>query len=274
MNESQPSLDDLALFLDLAAAGSLAETARRRSMPLPTLSRRMTKLEQMTGRALFLRGRAGYALSGDGRALAAELHDLPELRQRVSAWMQTDHGPVAVRITAGFWTAHHLAMRLAPDRAGRWLPAFVASNAPLDLAGREADIGIRNRPPTSARLARQRLRRIDYVVYASDPAVTGYVALPAGPGLAASQRWLHDTCGDRIVTTATDPRLCLDLALAGFGQVVLPTFAGDATAGLTRMSPPIAPLSHDEWLVSHHASRHDPPIRAALNAIADALCPD
>lgn len=274
MNESQPSLDDLALFLDVAAAGSLTEAAQRRGVPLPTLSRRMTKLEQATGRTLFLRGRAGYALSGDGRALAAELRDLPGVRRRVARWMQADQGPIRVRITAGFWTARHLATRLAPDRSAPWVPAFVASNATLDLARREADIGIRNRAPTSARLAQQRLRRVDYAIYATGPEVTGYVALPAGAGLAASQRWLHDTHGDQIVTTATDPRLCLDLALAGFGRVVLPTFAGDATAGLIRVSAQIEALRHDAWLVSHHEARHDPPIRAALNAIATALGPD
>ncbi|MBN9886826.1 LysR family transcriptional regulator [Salipiger abyssi] len=271
MNESRINLDDLSLFLEIAATGSLTGAAERCGVPLPTLSRRMARFERSTGRTLFLRGKAGYALTAEGRALASEASELHEIRARLSRWVDAGRGPAPVRITAGFWTSRFLAMSLDPVRNPLWLPAFVPSNAVLDLARREADIGIRNRPPDSPRLARRRLRRVDHAIYGIGPQVTGYVTLPKGPGLAASQRWLHETHGDEIATTASDPRLCLDLALAGFGRVVLPCFIGDAEPRLARLSEPIAALAHDEWLVSHHEARHDPPIRAALDAIAAAL---
>ncbi|MCR8547931.1 LysR family transcriptional regulator [Salipiger sp. P9] len=271
MNESHFSLDDLLLLLDVADAGSLTGAAQRRGVPLPTLSRRMTRLERDSGRVLFLRGKAGYALTAEGRALAAEAAELRAVRRRVALWADAGHGPAPVRITAGTWTSRHLARALSPGRNPLWLPLFLPSNAPLDLARREADIGIRNRPPDSSRLARRRLRRIGYAVYGSSAEVTGYVAQPDGPGLAASQRWLRAEHGDEIATTASDLRLCLDLALAGFGRVVLPCFAGDAETGLRRLSDPIAALAHDEWLVSHHEARHDPPVRAALDTIARTL---
>ncbi|SPF77934.1 LysR family transcriptional regulator [Pseudoprimorskyibacter insulae] len=273
MNGSAPSLDDLELLAAIAEAGGLAEAARRLNIPLPTASRRMAKLEQQIGRPLFLRGKAGYALTAQGRAFVAELGDLPALRQRSNQWLARDHGPAQVRITAGFLTSRHLARTLSPAlcQSGNWLPCFIPSNAKLDLARREADIGIRNAAPDHPWLARQKLRQVTYAIYGLSEAVTGYVSLPATGPLPKSQRWLHDTHGGQITTTASDTRLCLDLALSGFGRIILPCFAGDAEPGLTRLTAPIEALSHDEWLVTHNDARHDPAIRTAIKAITGLL---
>ncbi|MGP6087113.1 LysR family transcriptional regulator [Antarctobacter jejuensis] len=271
MNETPFSLDDLAVLVEVARCGSLSEASRQSDIPLPTLSRRMTRLEQQCGRALFLRGKAGYTLTTEGRALVERVAGLNAIRRKADLWRDTAVGPVPVRITAGFWTSRFLAQRLSPEGAPLWRPAFLPSNANLDLAHREADIGIRNRAPDSSRLARQRLRRIGFAIYARGPEITGFVSLPTGIPAPPSQRWLHENHEGEITTTASDPRLCLDLALGGFGRVVLPTFAGDAEPGLIRLSDPIPELAHEEWLVSHHEARHDPPIRAALNTIAEAL---
>ena len=51
------------------------------------------------------------------------------------------------------------------------------------------------------------------------------------------------------------------------GRIVLPTFSGEGEPGLVRVSEPIAELAHEEWLVSHHDARHDPPVRQALDAV-------
>ena len=270
MNET-PSLDDLALFAAVARAGSLSGAARDTGVPLPTLSRRMTRLEQQTGRPLFLRGRAGYALTAHGRSLAAELAPLTDLTHRLARWQDRGRGPHPVRITAGLWTSRHLARTLVPEAADGWVPAFLPSDATLDLARREADIGLRNRPPDHPWLARQRLARVEYAIYGPPGAPSGFVTLPDTVPLTPSQRWVHLHHGADIATTSTDPRLCLDLVLAGAGRMVLPVFAGAREPGLVPLSDPIPELAHDAWLVSHHDARHDPPVRAALTAIAAGL---
>ena len=63
----------------------------------------------------------------------------------------------------------------------------------------------------------------------------------------------------------------MDLALAGVGRVVMPTFVAESVPGLKQVAPVIPELSHDEWLVCHHEARHDPPVRAALEQIAAIL---
>jgi DNA-binding transcriptional LysR family regulator len=271
MNESRPSFSDLALFLEVADCGSLTAASKRTSVPLPTLSRRMTNLERETGRSLFQRGKSGYRVTADGEALAEQLAGLHTIRRDVDRWMQHGAGPTPVRITAGIWTSRYLARTLiyAPDAS--WVPMFLPSDALLDLPRRAADIGLRNAPPEHPWLARQKLRRIDYAVYAVGPQISDFVGLPNASALTASQRWLHSHHGEDVRVTAANPRLCLDLALNGFGKIVLPCFAGDAEPELARQSDPIADLSHDEWLVSHHASRNVPAIRDAITALQAAL---
>ncbi|CUH75735.1 DNA-binding transcriptional regulator IlvY [Tritonibacter multivorans] len=263
-----PAIDDLVLFVQVAQAGGLAGAARDSGISTPTLSRKMQTLEQDLGRHLFLRGPRGYGLTAEGRALLADLADLIPLKTRLSQLLQQDQTP-EVRITAGSWTAAFLARRI-PVR-DTWAPAFVEATARLDIARRGADIGIRNQRPDQPWLAARRTRQISYRLYARSYDVEGYVALSRDAAQPPSARWLRDHHGDDIRATAGSVRLLADLALAGAGRVVLPCFAAADLPDLHPVSDPITDLGHEEWLVSHHEARHDPPVRAALDQIATIL---
>jgi DNA-binding transcriptional LysR family regulator len=263
------SLDDLALFVAVADAGGLGGAARVTGASAPTLSRRMAELERRAEARLFERGPRGYALTSEGRALLEEAEGLRAVAARLRRWGDGQRSAPRVRITAGSWTARRLARGIGAVWApgAGWMPEFLASNATVDIARREADIGIRNRRPDQPWLAGRLTGEIAFAVYAAGPQVTGYVALTEGAASTPSQRWLTANHAGEIVTTASDARLILDLALAGVGRIVLPTFVGEAEAGLVRVSGPIAELTHEEWVVSHHDARHDPPVRRALDAV-------
>lgn len=261
------SLDDLTLFLAVAEAGGLAGAVSVTGQSAPTLSRKMASLEKRLGDRLFLRGARGYALTTRGRALREEAAVLRGVHRRLTRWAEREAVP-RVRITAGTWTAHWLVLRLRDYwREGEgWVPEFLGSNAVLDIARREADIGFRNRRPDQPWLAGRRLRRIAYAEYALGPDITDFATLSADEAKTRSARWVHANRADRIVTTVNDPRLALDLARQGMARVVLPTFVG-AESGLAQVSDLVDELTHEEWLVTHHEARHDPPVRAAIDAI-------
>ncbi|WP_425050218.1 LysR family transcriptional regulator [Psychromarinibacter sp. S121] len=268
----QRSLDDLALFLAIADAGGLAGAARATGQSAATLSRRMTALERDLNRRLFERGARGYTLTAAGRELLAEAEPLRDVAQRLTRWASADPTP-RVRITTGHWTSRFLArhIRRVWSPGDAWVPEFLASNANVDLARREADIGVRNRRPEQNWLAARVTLPVHYAVYGVDPQVQEFLALPDGYPTTPSDRWVRRHHGDEIVTGASDTRLMLDLALSGMGRIVMPTFAGDAVEGLARLSPPIAEIAHDEWLVMHQDARHDPPVRAAIDALFTLL---
>ena len=262
------SLDDLKLFLAVALAGGLAGAVGVTGQSAPTLSRKMTGLERQTGRRLFLRGNQGFALTAEGRALRDEAAALNGISRRLQSWKESAPA-TRVRITAGTWTSGWLAQniqRFWQVDAG-WVPEFLSSNAVLDISRREADIGFRNRRPEQGWLAGRRMRDIHYADYGVGGDVIGYVTLPAEASGTPSTRWVHAHRADRIVTTATDLRLAVELARNGVARLVLPVFAGDSISGLSRMSDPIDELTHEEWLVSHHEARHDPPVRRAIDAL-------
>lgn len=269
-----PALDDFALFLAVADAGGLAGAAETCGVSAPTLSRRLTALERRLGETLFQRGAQGYALTARGRALRVEAEPLRALAHRLQTFGAAGKAARArVRITAGHWTSHFLACHLdrvwSPDAP--WVPELLASTANLDIARRVADIGIRNRRPEQSWLAGRRTARIAYAEYAASPSVAGYLAVAEDTPSTPSERWLAAHHAGEIVTRGSNGRVLLDLARAGIGRVVLPTYAGDGSAGVVRVSPPIEGLAHDEWLVAHHEARHDPPVRAALDAVAQLL---
>ena len=265
------SLDDCAFFLAVAEAGGLAGAARATGASVPTLSRRMAVLETRTGQRLFLRGSHGYTLTSAGAALRSEVQGLGGIAERLRAF--TQNAPKSrVRITAGFLTSEFLARHVESfwSPSLEWLPEFVPTGQRLDIARRSVDIGIRNQRPDQEWLAGQRTSRVRYAPFARHAHVTGWVALPVSGDLPATQRWIRENEADKIVTTANDSRLARDLAVAGVGQVLLPLFAADGF-DLVQSGPVIDALTHEEWLVSHHAARDDPPIRSALDRISALL---
>ena len=265
-------MDDYLLFLAVADGGGLAGAMRATGVSVPTLSRRMSELEVKLGQRLFARGPRGYTLTIEGRALLKESEGLREAAARLKAFARSER-KMRVRITAGHWTAQFLALNIVRFWSADedWVPEFTASNAAVDIARREADIGIRNKRPDQSWLAGRSTATIDFAVFATSPSVNGYVTLPEASGSVPSVKWVRDNYSEDIITTANDARLALDLALAGIGQIVLPIFAARTYPSLVQMSTLIPALSHEEWVVTHHEARHDPPVRKALDAISNLL---
>ena len=264
---------DIALFAAVARHASLAKAADETGVSVPTLSRRMKALEARTGRKLFHHGRRGYDPTAEGRALLARAARMEEAASGIESWVARSGGPARVRITCGTWIALDLAAHLGewcpPDAP--FAPEIVTTHAFLDIARREADIAIRNRAPDQPWLAGRRLGATRNAVYAASPGVEGWIGSSEEALHLPSERWLARTHPGAIRATANDPSLRLAMAEAGGGRVVLPVWVGDARPGLVRLSDPIPELDTEDWLVCHHESRNEPPIRAALDALTARL---
>lgn len=269
MSEKKYSWSDLDLFLAVARGGGLSPAARTTGRSPATLGRRMLALERTLGRDLFVRHDRGYALTGDGAKLLEELIEVEARILRLGAHPGVRERPL-VKISAGTWTTLALLARLdeiTGDPADVRL-RFVSAEAELDIPRREAVIGFRNRAPSEVSLAGRRVARVAFAGYAAPGAPERWIKVVAD---TPSARWLDRTIGDDVVCEVNTPRNSLDLALAGKGIALLPTFIGDAWPSLRRVTAPIAELAHDQWLVMHQDDRHLPEVRRTIDRLCRAI---
>lgn len=270
--QSTLPLDDIALFLAVADAGGLQGAVDTTGVSAPTLSRKMAALERRLGRHLFVRGARGYGLTAEGHALLTEAATLRSVSARLDRFIAAESAP-RVRITAGTFTARYIARHIDSIWSPKapWIPEFLSANATLDIARRAADIGLRFRRPEQPWLAGQMVGIARYAIYGRDRDVSGFIGLSDDQPSTPAERWLRDHHAEAITTRVNTERLALDLARAGMGQIVLPIFAGSDESGLIPLSEPIDELSHEQWLVSHHDARYDPPVRRALDAVSQLM---
>lgn len=272
MNEqklSEVRWDDLSAFLAVARTGGLSAAARNTGSSAPTLGRRMRALERTVGRELFVRRSHGYDLTDAGRAMMDELESIAGRIERITARPAGDARPL-VKLSAGTWTTLFLVRRLRDlvNDPQDVRIRFLAAEDILNIGRREAVIGIRNRQPVEAGLAGRKLARIHFAPYSVPGAPEGWIKVHAD---TPSARWVASNSGDSIAHEVSHPRLALDMALSGVGRVILPTFIGDAEAGLERVGETIPEISHDQWLVAHDDDRSLPEVRRTIDRVVGIL---
>lgn len=257
--------DDLAAFLAVARAGGLAAAAKDVTSSAPTLGRRMRELERAMGRELFVRRSHGYDLTDAGIELMSELEGVASDISRATTKPSEGNLPL-IKVSAGTWTSLALTRQwqdIIGDPADVRL-RFMTSEAVLSIQRREASIAIRNSRPTENGLAGRKLARNEFAVFSTCEARESWIIHSVD---TPSSRWARARAGQNASLEASHPRLALDLALEGAGQLVLPTFIGDRDARLERRSEVIPELSHDAWLVAHDDDRHLPEIRRVIDRI-------
>lgn len=261
--------EDLSAFLAVARSGGLSAAARNTGSSAPTLGRRMRALEREIGRELFVRRSHGYDLTDAGRMMLAELEGIAGRIERITARRAGVALPL-VKLSAGTWTTLVLVRRLrdlVTDPQDVRI-RFIAAEDILNISRREAVIGIRNRRPVEAGLAGRKLAGVHFAPYAAPGAAQAWIKVHAD---TPSARWVASNSGDTVAHEVSHPRLALDMALMGAGRVILPTFIGDAEAGLARTGDLIPELSHDQWLVTHDDDRSLPEVRRTIDRVVDIL---
>lgn len=260
MNESM-NWNDLRLFVAVARHKGLAGAAAETGRSGPTLGRRMLALERALGRDLFNRHAKGYDLTNDGVTL---LRQTAGLAGQIDA-MTSPGARLTVKISAGVWTTRLLCQRAGTLAVDGVTLRFVAADHLLDIAHREALIGIRNARPDQIGLAGQRVAPVGFARYGRADAPWAQVI-----GKTPSANWVRQNAQGETIEV-THPTHALDLARAGVAQAVLPTFIGEHEVGLHRLSDDIDALTHDQWVVSHNTDRFIPQVRAVLDRIVTAL---
>ncbi|MGE0401009.1 MAG: LysR family transcriptional regulator [Kofleriaceae bacterium] len=132
-----PDLNDVALFVDVVRAESFTATARQRGVPVSTVSRRISRLEDRLDTRLLERTTRRLHLTDVGRSYfqyaERALVQLGEGTQLVRTFHVAPHGRVRITAPTGFGPA--LARIVAP-----YLAMYPAVTLDLELTDRRVDI--------------------------------------------------------------------------------------------------------------------------------------
>jgi DNA-binding transcriptional LysR family regulator len=283
---AEPGTDwqDLRHFAALARDGSLSAAARRLKVDHATVARRVAALEAALGLKLVDRRARAYALTPDGRRIAAIAQRMEtaafELDRAARGAQAGLAGPVTISAPPTL-AAALIAPRLAalyaahPDIRVK----LIGEKRSASLSRREADVAIRLSRPEEKSLVARRIGRLDFALFAAPgyleartPSEYGFIAYDDPMDQAPQQVWLRRFAQGRpVVLRASDLEVHREAAKGGIGIAALPRFFGDSDPGLRRIETGGRALSREIWLVLHKDLRHAPVLRATLDFLIECF---
>jgi DNA-binding transcriptional LysR family regulator len=262
---SHVRFDELAVFVEVAAAGSIAAAAKRLGVPKSTVGRAVTRIEQDLGVTLVRRMISGPALTEPGRVLAAlAAPHVAALRDVTSALgRHADEAYGTLRVTAPPDIGALVIAPLLPTIAARHPRVHVELDLSMRVTelvreGFDCAIRVTNaRGLSSSGLVQKRLAKLELGLYAS-PAYLARMDTPKRPEDLLQHDFVafsgrdgksvlsfdgpkgHHKLTVRSRTTANDFFFLREALAAGTGIGALPWFVahGDLLSGrLVRLMP-------------------------------------
>jgi DNA-binding transcriptional LysR family regulator len=281
--------DDVRHFLALSRTGSVRAAGALLGVSHSTVARRVESLEVRLGVRLFDRHRDGYLLTDAGREMVAGAErverEMAALERGLAGQDTRLEGPARVTCTDAYIAKLILAALTPLCEAHPAIELELDADAQnLDLSKREADVAVRallsaDTPPEH--LIGRRLLPITVCNYVG----SAHAAALDPEQSARPVRWIGSNipkATEELVASSSYPELPIwgtfpsmeimaEAARAGLGIVMLPTYAGDADPGLTRLPKPDVRHVADFWLLSHRDLRDNARLRAVRDRIMAGL---
>jgi DNA-binding transcriptional LysR family regulator len=283
------SLADLPLVLALSRQRTLGGAAEKLGVDLSTVFRRLNALERRLQVRLFDRSPRGYSLTAAGERAAAAAErvetEMLALDREISGRDQQLSG--VLRITASETLSHAVMPRLLAafqQAHPRIQLVLTIDNRMLDLSRREADVALRVRRPADPALFGRRLTHIGWAFYGPQgtPALRRdgrsfnfarhtVIGWDEPATIIASEWVARHVPADRVHFRCNSLVNQLAAVKAGLGIALLPCYLADPEPAVRRVSPVLADLQSELWIVTHQDLRHTARIRAFLTVIGDAI---
>ncbi|MEH0196343.1 LysR family transcriptional regulator [Caulobacter sp. CCNWLY153] len=283
---SKLSWDDLRIVRAIAETGALAAAAHMLGINGSTIARRLSRVEEVLGVALFDRRRTGYVATAQGEqivALAGRMElDVVSVARRVSGHAQGHAGDLRIT-TSDSILLYFLTPMIASFQAQN--PAIRVEvnvgNGAMNLARGEADIAIRATEAPPENLFGRKVATIAWAPYSACAGSIG------GDRPIAERQWVSyggrlsglkaaDLVGTRVpadsIAYRTDSVAGAAAAIAaGLGVGYLPCMLGDLSPDIERVGPIEPALSDDLWLLTHPDIRRSGRIYAFMSHCVETI---
>ena len=263
--------DDLRIFLAVGREESLSAAARKLRIDPATVGRRIARLEEQTGAALFVRSAQGYALTEAGQRLLAHA---ARAESAFAAGAAEVAGQAAqglsgqIRIGAPDGVANFLLPQVCAtilDENPELEIQIVALPRLFNLSRREADMAITVSAPTAGRLLVQKVSDYTLILAATEGYLAQHPPIRARDDLQAHRvvGYIPDMIFDkeldyleeiglrRVKLASNSVSVQFQWVAGGAGLGILHAFSLPHHPGLRRVLPEEIGLTRSFYLVRH-----------------------
>jgi DNA-binding transcriptional LysR family regulator len=254
------SWDDARILLAVMRSGTQATASKALGIDQATVSRRLLRLEDSIGSALFLRDGTRLIPTEAAQRLAERAE---EAEISLSSMMRPDpelQASGVVRIVAPSLLTCYLlapALPLLRQLAQSLVTELIAKPEAEGLTHRDADIALRLTKPNNGGFLARRIASIDYRVYArrgDNPETLPWIALDETSGELPEARWMSRHGGDNVLLRAGDLPTIYQAVRTGVGKALLPRFLARRDPALVAVATP-EPPERELWLLVERRMR-------------------
>ncbi|MBO6894776.1 MAG: LysR family transcriptional regulator [Roseibium sp.] len=281
--------DDLQFVHSVAEHGSLSAASRALGVNHATVLRRIALLEANANVVLFDRGKDGYRLRPEGRALLGSLKLMEDASAKISRKLSLSSK--GIDGTFRIATTDTIACLLLPEYLGALREAhpdvrieICVSNNLVDMARSPAEILIRSGPKLPPELFGSHAGRISFGVFGSadyladntHDRVEDHKWVGVTPNFAKTTvgDWQFSSIRDNYEISADSFMALASLAEQGFGLAMLPAFLGRHSDRLLPATQFAGGPVNEIWVATHRDFLGQKNIEALLDFLADAFRAD
>lgn len=266
--------DDMRLFLAVARAESLTGAGKALRLDPATLGRRIARLEESLGTALFARSPRGYGLTEAGERLLSRAEQAEQALIEAAEELRGQGGQLAgsVRVGAPDGVANFLLPQVTAaicDANPGLEVQIVAQPRVFNLSRREADMAIAVSPPKTGRLTVQKIAEYRLHLAATRAyldrhppirsltdvkrhRIVGYI-----PDMIfdSALDYLTEIGAERVTLASNSVAVQLNWLRAGAGLGIVHDFAMPFAPGLVKILPRQVGLKRTFYLVRHGDDR-------------------
>lgn len=278
--------DDMRVFLAVARGESLSKAGKSLKLDPATVGRRIARLEERLGAALFAKSVQGYVLNGEGERLLTHATRAESALAQGADEVLGEAGQLSgvVRVGAPDGTANYLLPQVCAaicDAHPGLEVQIVALPRVFNLSKREADMAITLSRPTAGRLMAQKIADYKLHLAATDgylqahPPINslkdlkGHRVIGYIPDMIFDKEvdYLAETGVDRVTLASNSVAVQVNWVRQGAGLAIVHDFCMPTLPNIRRVLPDKISLKRTFYLVRHLDDRRI----ERLNRFADLL---